>query len=635
MGRIIIVGLFAILYLQCGHVWASADSNGPNGINSSGLSLTGAGIGIGQVEIRRPGDPSFDTDATLFNSTVNPANVFFWNQFNFNAGMDNFFETSDHAVEIASIMISTDTTAHGVATGAELYSIGTNMIGPTPMDIYTQVAQAANHIATLPSQRIWATNMSINITTGGADAKGNSLVASYIDWSAHNQDILYVIAGWETGGFGPLPSDNFNGITVAMSKKNGGVYREVDTFNDFTGDDNIIGFNRTFPDILAPGRDIQLASRNNVITTVPDLVRFGTSLAAPHVTGTAALLQQHAATQGWGANARRHETIKAVLMNSADKIKDDGTFIPPGETNPIPQGRLLGMERTVLKSDGVSTWFDSIAYNDDPFEPGSFWPVDDEMGTGHLNAGRAFTQYSAGEFNNDAADVPVIGWDYGTTTGIDDVNKYRFNTGLRGGSFISITLAWDREVPLDMDGGTTGVYDPGDTFVDFETTDGPGPPPNSQLNGMSLYLLPQGSFNPGQAVAASTFNEGTIQHIFFQIPTTGQYEIWVLQEHDNVGNNQDYAVAWWGAAAATVANGDFNGDTIVDASDLAQWTGDFGVNGDSDADDDGDSDGNDFLIWQRNIGLGAATPTAQTIPEPATLWLVMPSLPLLLRRRSA
>ena len=590
------------------------------------------GIDIGQVETRRPGDPNFDTNVALFNSTVNPVDVFYWNQFNFNASMNVFSEISAHAVEVAGVMISSDTVAKGVATGAELHSIGINPVGPTLNDIYTQTAQAANHIATLPGQRIWATNMSINVASSG-DADGSSLLTSFVDWSAHHHDILYVIAGWESGGSGAVPSDNFNGITVAMSQKDGGVYREVDTFNNFTGDD-FFGINRTFPDILAPGRDIQLATQNNAITTVPDPVRVGTSLAAPHVTGTVALLQQHAATQSWGANARRHELMKAVLMNSADKIKDDGTFIPPGETDPIPQGRLLGMERTVVKTNGT-TWFESIAYNDDPLEQGSFWPLDDEMGTGHLNAGRAFTQYSPGEFDNDAADVPVIGWDYGTTTGTNDINRYRFNTDLRGGSFISITLAWDREVPLATDGGTSGVYDPGDTFVDFKTTDGVADPPaDSQINDMTLWLVPRG-LGIAQAVAASAFNEGTVEHIFFKIPTTGQYEFWVQQEDDDVGTNQDYAVAWWGAAASLVSQGDFNNDGNVDADDLAVWKMEFGTGTGADANSDGVTDGNDFLVWQRNFGLTSAVPTTNTIPEPSSLCIALLGLWFVHKRRIA
>lgn len=65
--------------------------------------------------------------------------------------------------------------------------------------------------------------------------------------------------------------------------------------------------------------------------------------------------------------------------------------------------------------------------------------------------------------------------------------------------------------------------------------------------------------------------------------------------------------------------GDFNHDGGVDAADLTQWQGDFGVNDESDADNDGDSDGADFLAWQRQ--LSAATPGVSDnapVPEPAT-----------------
>ncbi len=79
---------------------------------------------------------------------------------------------------------------------------------------------------------------------------------------------------------------------------------------------------------------------------------------------------------------------------------------------------------------------------------------------------------------------------------------------------------------------------------------------------------------------------------------------------------------------------DFNMDTFVDSADLAQWEGDYGVNGDSDADGDGDSDGADFLIWQQQDGQSSPLLAAsQTVPEPATAWLVLFGLPLLCRVR--
>ena len=70
--------------------------------------------------------------------------------------------------------------------------------------------------------------------------------------------------------------------------------------------------------------------------------------------------------------------------------------------------------------------------------------------------------------------------------------------------------------------------------------------------------------------------------------------------------------------------GDFNDDDMVDGDDLADWKNDFGFGGGSDADGDGDSDGQDFLIWQRNLGTGVviATASVAAVPEPASLLLL-------------
>lgn len=70
--------------------------------------------------------------------------------------------------------------------------------------------------------------------------------------------------------------------------------------------------------------------------------------------------------------------------------------------------------------------------------------------------------------------------------------------------------------------------------------------------------------------------------------------------------------------------GNFDHDTDVDGDDLAQWRGDFGENGDSDADGDNDSDGADFLVWQQNFGrTTSAVAAAATIPEPTTQFIAI------------
>jgi hypothetical protein len=82
---------------------------------------------------------------------------------------------------------------------------------------------------------------------------------------------------------------------------------------------------------------------------------------------------------------------------------------------------------------------------------------------------------------------------------------------------------------------------------------------------------------------------------------------------------------------------DFNHDGVVDAADLTQWRGDFGINGDSDANIDGKTDGADFLAWQRGYELGSGS-GAFTVPEPAghsILIAIVLAMPRRLRRMHA
>lgn len=68
-------------------------------------------------------------------------------------------------------------------------------------------------------------------------------------------------------------------------------------------------------------------------------------------------------------------------------------------------------------------------------------------------------------------------------------------------------------------------------------------------------------------------------------------------------------------AAAGLALGDFNGDGVVNATDLASWKTGFGAAGaaaraQGDADGDHDVDGADFLAWQQQLGRSGLYPLA-------------------------
>lgn len=225
-------------------VRASTTTIGVNGIQSAGLTLAngmpvnGGSVGsfgavaIGQVETGRPGksvaDGGFDNLANSSPDVV-PTEVF--RRTTSGAGIANFF-TTDHAEEVASIIIGTDmtdpdgvgprTAPTGVALGAALYSAATDP-GSPPVPFDQEAALTINNIATLAGVDVRAINMSFGNPFDATHNlnDGNQLLTQFVDWFASAHDVLYVTAGYE-GNLNPIPKDNFNRITVAYSAVDGG-----------------------------------------------------------------------------------------------------------------------------------------------------------------------------------------------------------------------------------------------------------------------------------------------------------------------------------------------------------------------------------------------------------------------------
>lgn len=503
---------------------ASRDTSvGETGIDARRLheppyNLLGRKIAIGQVEIGRPAQFGLDKNTTPAQGTA-PTGVFFRNS---RAQSDTNLD--GHAQNVAGVMISEAKAAPGVAPEARLYSAGAAL--DLGMNRQAQECLTAQHVALQNSNDVRSINFSFGEPLSldprpEAKLDGNALLTLCVDWSARTHDVLYAIAGNQGTGGIPIPTDNFNGVNVAFSRAEDGVYRYVDVSNlgsVFTGaDSRLVGLEtnvdgRRLVSLLAPGRNVDLVNQDGSVSQ-----NTGTSFASPHVVATVALLQEYGDRQlssgqpQWSLDARRHEVMKAVMMNSADKIQDSG------------DGWHQGMNRTIINKSGKS-WLESDAYQDPRI------PLDGDMGSGHLNAFRAYQQFSSGQWQPTAA-VPPIGWNYGKVTATE-YQDYVLEEPLQPGSFVAATLAWDRRVDLE-DTNQNGEYDEGETFSD------------RGLNDLNIYIMEASEEDSAKSIWSSVSAVDSVEHIFHEIPATGRYKIRVEYHRQVNEDTQPYALAWW------------------------------------------------------------------------------------------
>ena len=447
-----------------------------------------------------------------------------------------------HATAVAGVMVSNGLDAEGVQTGHVGISpgatVGVGKFWESDLGKNTDGAIQASFDLTAAGASI----LLIEDQTASAFAKGNSSFSAALDYQAYANDTLVVIPA---GNSGPdnavfsIPADAYNGLTVGATDE---TYNKVASFSN-TGPTDDDGIGRAKPDLLAPGagivtsfggwedddgRDGSAAVNYKHAFTPADVTQFmapnitaeedvdsewvtvaGTSFSAPLVAGAGALLQQWGGHQGYDTS---NETMRAVMVNSVNKING-----------------VMGMTRTIVDRQDQD-WLASEAYLSQDV------PLDDEMGAGQLDVSRALTQYDAGEQGPGA--VENIGWDKQAATTQGEFFDYLLEDTLEAGDFISATLAWDRQT-LFLDNGVAGVYEPGtDSLLGVA------------LDNLDLYLMLNDDTATEQILWSSVSTVDNLEHLFWEIPETGDYKLRVVFTEDvtflpGFESTPDYSLAWW------------------------------------------------------------------------------------------
>lgn len=210
-----LAGCFCVLATTA---WADVDSIGPNGIRSSLLNLTGAGVAIGQVETNRPGVEGFDV--LFHHDDVIPEAIYRLD----GDAWEN--DSSGHGLAVGGILIAGNSVGvPGVAPNAQLHSSAFISFDPT----YDDILRTNQHVASRNGGDVRAINHSYGAPLDGISAPdGFSYLTMGLDWSASAHNVLHIVSG-EDFEANPLPADNYNGMAIAVSRRDtNGVFREVD-----------------------------------------------------------------------------------------------------------------------------------------------------------------------------------------------------------------------------------------------------------------------------------------------------------------------------------------------------------------------------------------------------------------------
>jgi subtilisin family serine protease len=209
-----------------------------------------------------------------------------------------------HGTHVAGII-----TGNGAASGGEIVGVAPDakiMNGKVLDDFgFGSDSQIIAGMEWAASEGADVINMSLGLPGGYTD--GTDPMALAVDELSTSHDVLFVIAAGNEGGYGTITTPGSAALALTVSAVNG-----TDEPTGFTsrGPRSDGGAK---PDIAAPGEDVLAPWVGWPDAPEPYLSASGTSMAAPHVAGVAALVAQVRPELG-------SQQLKAVLVGSAEDV---------------------------------------------------------------------------------------------------------------------------------------------------------------------------------------------------------------------------------------------------------------------------------------------------------------------------
>jgi hypothetical protein len=253
-------------------------------------------------------------------------------------------DTNGHGTHVAGIVGSNHSAFRGMAPQAELISAKVIHGGLN-----------SHYTSTIISGINWAINQGADIINTSLNTKedppidGNSEISVFVDYVVNCLMLPFVKSAGNTGGGITAPADAYNVISVAATRPD---FTRIAVFSSRgLTDDGRCGIR-----VAAPGTEI-ISTNYDFANAVDFSLDNGTSMAAPHVSGLAAVLWDYGFQNFLLRDPR---LLRAVIMNSANHVRDDN-------------GNLWSQTEDSLGN--------------------IIEPLDDQQGTGQIDALAAFNTY--------------------------------------------------------------------------------------------------------------------------------------------------------------------------------------------------------------------------------------------------